>query len=74
MNIKFGVAVLVTVCAGCGGYPQNTNYNNHAVVPTAGRATAGVSAVQDGSVDAVLIENACSAISECRTTAHGLGV
>jgi len=74
MNIKLAVTVLVTVCGGCGGYPQNTNYKGPAVARSTGNAIGRTDATQEGPVDAVLIENACNAISECRTTAHGLGV
>jgi hypothetical protein len=74
MNAKLAVTVLVTVCAGCGGYPQNPNYNRHVVAPSTDHASARTVPTQDMAVDTVLIENACNAISECRTTAHGLGV
>jgi len=74
MNAKLAVTVLVTVCAGCGGYPQNPNNNRHAVAPSTGHTSVRAVLTHDMPVDAVLIENACNAISECRTTAHGLGV
>lgn len=74
MNIKLAVAVLGTVCAGCGGNPQNADDNEHAVAQTSSYATGASSAPHDPLIDAVLIENACNAISECRTTANALGV
>ena len=74
MNAKFAATVLVMVCAGCGGNPQNPSYNDHAFAPNIGHGIVRTGTMQEVPVDAVLIENACNAISECRTTAHGLGV
>jgi hypothetical protein len=64
---------MVIACAACGGYPRNTNhtdYTDYAATP----AAAVRSAPQEVPVDPVLIEQTCYAQSECRTTAHGLGV
>ena len=70
MSIKLAVALMVIACTGCGGDPRNANHTDYAATPTA--AVRG--APQEVPVDPVLIEQACNSLSECRTTAHGLGV
>jgi len=70
MSTKLAVASMVIACAGCGGDPQSANHTDYAATPTA--AVRG--APQEVPVDPVLIEQACNTLSECRTTAHGLGV
>jgi hypothetical protein len=70
MSIKFAVALTGIACGACGGCSHNTNYTDHAATPVA----AVRSAPQEVPVDPVLIEQACNSLSECRTTAHGLGV
>jgi len=70
MNMKAAVALLVLACAGCGAAPHSVNQTEPVQVPSTVARDAG-SAVP---VDAVLMEQACFAFSECRTTAHGLGV
>jgi hypothetical protein len=69
MSIKFAVALVAIACAACGGYPRNANYTDHAATPAAAQSVP-----QEVPIDPVLIEQACYAQSECRTTAHGLGV
>ena len=69
MSIKFAVALMVTACAACGGYPRNANYTDRAATPAAAQSVP-----QEVPVDPVLLEQACYSQSECRTTAHGLGV
>jgi hypothetical protein len=70
MSIKFAVALMVIACAACGNHPRNTNHTDYAATP----AAAVRSAPQEVPVDPVLIEQTCYVQSECRTTAHGLGV
>ena len=70
MSIKFAVALTGIACVACGGYPRNTNHTDYAATP----ASAVWSPPQEVPLDPVLIEQACNSLSECRTTAHGLGV
>ena len=74
MNTKLTVAILVTACAGCGGQPRNAGDDERVFAGNAGQAIGATSVTRDTGADAILIENACNAISECRTTAQGLGV
>jgi hypothetical protein len=72
MGNKMSVALLVALCAGCGSKQQN--------VPAAAYSAVGNTQTQrdtgnaEPAVDTLLIERECYAHSECRTTAHGLGV
>jgi hypothetical protein len=65
------VALLVLACAGCGAQPHNVVV----ATPSAAQANRPAAATETAApLDAVLIEQACFAFSECRTTANGLGV
>jgi hypothetical protein len=72
MGIKMSVALLVALCAGCSSEQHN--------IPVATYSAVGNTQMQrdtgtaDPAVDTLLIERECYANSECRTTAHGLGV
>jgi hypothetical protein len=65
------VALLVIVCTGCGAHSHSTTVTTSNVVQ-AHRASAETTPV--APVDAVLIEQACYALSECRMTSGALGV
>ena len=71
MNSRIAVALLVLACAGCGAHPHNVVVDTPNAMQANRAATATATATP---VDAVLIEQACYAFSECRTTASGLGV
>jgi hypothetical protein len=71
MSSKITVALLVLACAGCGAHPHNVVV----ATPNAVQANRAASTTETGApLDAILIEQACYAFSECRTTASGLGV
>jgi len=72
MNIKMPMALLVIACTGCGAQAHNVAGTTAAA--QASRAVPASHAAPAWPVDAVLIEQACFAFSECRTTSNGLGV
>jgi hypothetical protein len=72
MGIKMSIALLVALCAGCGSEQHNIAAATYSAVgKTPTQRDAGTA---DPAVDTLLIERECYAYSECRTTAHGLGV
>jgi hypothetical protein len=71
MNVKMSVALLVIVCTGCGAHSHSTTVATSNGVQAYRASTVTPPAAP---VDAVLIEQACYAFSECRTTSSGLGV
>ena len=71
MNVKISVALLVLACTGCGAHSHSTAVATPNLVQ-AHRVSAETTPVAPD--DAVSIEQACYALSECRMTSGALGV
>jgi hypothetical protein len=73
MDVRMSFALLAALCAGCGVQPQNESTVRSTLVGVTVPAPRDAG-IADGAMDVNLIDQTCYAYSECRTTAHGLGV
>lgn len=72
MKSKLMLITMILACAGCSlsGQTERVSGRNDGVEPM----PAAWRSIHEMPVDAVLVEQACGSMAECRTTGHGLGV
>ncbi len=72
MKLKMSFALVTVLCAGCGAPSSNVPLATHS--PRVPAQTSHDPLTHDPAIEKLLIDQACYAYTECRTTSHGLGV